>query len=142
MPDIGENPGSGKKLWTLDLVRHMLRPLAASFRADQCSTAEPVGYLSPDKERTMSLARKIVVPALALTAMFTTASIAGGANAWANITGTGFGSGSTATAAENAAKRDLVGNFHGCKQPAQLVYDTESHGVWNAEVNSSCEWAN
>jgi hypothetical protein len=90
----------------------------------------------------MSLVRKILIPALAATALFTTASVAGGGTAWANVTGTGFGSGPTAAKAENAAKQDLVGNFHGCKEPAQLVYDTETNGVWNAEVNSSCEWAN
>lgn len=93
----------------------------------------------------MSFARKILIPVLTASALITAASIAGeaAASAGTTIAGYGIGSGSTAAAAEVAAKRDLVANYHGCQQPFNLVYDTEgSGGGWDAKMTATCLWAN
>lgn len=94
----------------------------------------------------MSLASKLLSLALAVAAMLATASVTGEATARAGTTttiiGYGTGSGSTAAAAELAAKRDLISNYHGCQLPPNLVYDTDDGGLWNARVTATCQWAN
>lgn len=90
----------------------------------------------------MYLARKILIPVLAAGALITTASITGEATAWATtIAGYGEGYGSTAAAAEGAAQKDLVANYRGCHLPANLVYDTETNGVWHARVTATCAYS-
>lgn len=88
----------------------------------------------------MSLVRKILITVLAATALIATASIAGGATAWASVPGYGLGSGPTAAAAEKAARMDLAGNYRGCTNIG-LLYDKMSGSGWIAEVTATCQFA-
>jgi hypothetical protein len=44
-------------------------------------------------------------------------------------------------AAEGAAQKDLVANYRGCHLPANLIYDTETNGVWHARVTAPCAYS-
>jgi hypothetical protein len=99
---------------------------------------------------------KIRIQLLAATAAIATATLIGGTVAgasaaavphvWGQVTarpdttieGEGLGTGATAAKAKQAAQDDLVANFNGCHLPPNLVYDTDSNGVWSAEVTSTC----
>ncbi len=101
---------------------------------------------------------KIRIQLLAATAAIATARLIGGTTAWASTTahphgqvtarpdttivGTGFGQGATAAKAEHAAQVDLVSNYNGCQLPPNLVYDTDSNGLWSAEVSATCQHIN
>jgi len=85
----------------------------------------------------MSLTSKKLIQVLTAATLITAASIAGAATASANIIGRGFGSGTTAAAAETAAKQDLESNYSGCHLPL-AVYVDGSGTHWTAEADSSC----
>jgi hypothetical protein len=85
----------------------------------------------------MSVASKILIPALAATALITGSLVAGRAPASASVLGIGFGSGATAAAAETAAQQDLVFNFAGCHLPPEFYVDG-SGTKWTAKAVSYC----
>ncbi len=51
---------------------------------------------------------------------------------------TGIGTGSTAAAAQGNANNDLFNSYEHVYPPLILVSDTESGGVWYAEVKANC----
>lgn len=84
--------------------------------------------------------RRLIVPAAALVMAGAlaggTASVAAGS---VTLVGTGWGTGSTLSAAQTAANHDLISSYSGCKGPFVLVDSGQNaDGTWFAEVKANC----
>lgn len=63
------------------------------------------------------------------------------APALATIIGMGFGTGTTAAAAQQAATTMLHEDFFGCG-PVTLLHDNDINGTWHAELEATCQGVN